>query len=328
MKKKIGITLGDPSGIGPEIILKAISRHAEIYKNCIPVIYGDPRILKFYNDLLGLNTRIVAIDELTGLNNAVSGEIYLLPVTCSKKKLNPGKVSGDYGLMAYKYISLATDHALKGELNAIVTAPINKEALKMGRVPYLDHTEILSGQTNSSKTMTLFVTGNLRIFFYSRHIAFREIADSINRAAISETLSQCCQYLEKIGIKNPEIALAALNPHSGENGMFGREEIESLIPAVNDSRKSGLRVNGPVPADSVFHQAAEGRYDAVLALYHDQGHIAAKTYDFHRTVSLTMGLPFLRTSVDHGTAMDIAGKNIADETSMVEAINAAIRYAW
>ncbi len=328
MKKIIGITLGDPAGIGPEIVLKAISRHTEIYDRCSPVIYGDPNILKFYSNLLRLKTRIVEIDDPNQLSNAKSDEIYCFPVSRSKNKIIPGKVEGKYGLMAYNYISKAIDDALEGKLSAIVTAPINKEAFKMGRVPFLDHTAILSNKTNSRNTMTLFVTGNLRIFFYSRHIAFREIADSLNKSAIIEALRQCHQYLEKIGINNPEIAVAALNPHSGENGMFGSEEIDILIPAIKTLRKSGLKVDGPVSADSVFHQAAEGSYDAVLALYHDQGHIAAKTYDFHRTVSLTLGLPFLRTSVDHGTAMDIAGKNMANETSMVEAIDAAIRYSW
>ncbi|MGD9899227.1 MAG: 4-hydroxythreonine-4-phosphate dehydrogenase PdxA [Calditrichaceae bacterium] len=328
MKKKIGITLGDPAGIGPEIVLKAIIRHPDIYEKCFPVIYGDPYILNFYRELLGLKTKILEIADLNQLSDTKSDVIYCLPVSRFRKKIIPGKVAGQSGLMAYNYIKKAVEHAIEGKLNAIVTAPINKEALKMGGVPYLDHTAILSEQTNSPNTMTLFVTGNLRIFFYSRHIAFREIADSLNKSDITESLRQCHKYLEKIGIKDPEIAVAALNPHSGENGMFGREEIEILFPAVKVLRKSGLKVDGPVSADSVFHQTAEGRYDAVLALYHDQGHIAAKTYDFHRTVSITMGLPFLRSSVDHGTAMDIAGKNIANETSMVEAIDAAIRYSW
>jgi 4-hydroxythreonine-4-phosphate dehydrogenase len=168
----------------------------------------------------------------------------------------------------------------------------------------------------------------MRVFFYSRHIPFAEISAALDIENLVNTLSDCQRYLNQIGIENPKQALAALNPHGGDYGLFGTEEIDILEPAVKRAVQNGVNVEGPIPADSVFHLASEGTYDSVLSLYHDQGHIAAKTYDFHRTVALTMGLPFLRTSVDHGTAFDIAGKGLASEISMVEAVKAAITYYW
>ncbi len=175
--------------------------------------------------------------------------------------------------------------------------------------------------------MTLFMVRALRIFFLTRHISFRQIPDALDQKSILSALPLCELYLRQLGVDAPRLAVAALNPHGGEDGLFGREEIEVLIPAVERARASGCNVHGPVPADSVFHQCLAGKYDGVLSLYHDQGHIAAKTLDFHGTVSLSMGLEFLRTSVDHGTAFDIAGQGVADARGMVAAVMAAARYA-
>jgi 4-hydroxy-L-threonine phosphate dehydrogenase PdxA len=212
-------------------------------------------------------------------------------------------------------------------VDALVTAPLNKESLKAGAVPYLDHTAALDDRAALRKTMTLFVVRTLKIFFLTRHIPFRDIRGAITREGIVETVPHCIAYLRQLGAEDPVIAVAALNPHGGEQGLFGREEMEVIEPAVEEAKRLGYRVAGPLPADSVFHQALEGHYDGVLSLYHDQGHIAAKTLDFHGTVSLTMGLKFLRTSVDHGTAFDIAGKGIADARGMMNAILKAAQYA-
>jgi 4-hydroxythreonine-4-phosphate dehydrogenase len=182
--------------------------------------------------------------------------------------------------------------------------------------------------TNSTNTMTLFVTGNLRVFFLTRHIPLSAVSAAMDEERIVEALGHCQNYLRQLGLQNPVTALAALNPHASDQGLFGNEERDILNPAVQKASEKGIGATGPVPADSVFHLAKEGHYDAVLSLYHDQGHIAAKTLDFYGTVSLTMGLPFLRTSVDHGTAMEIAGKNISNEKSMVEAIKSAAQLAW
>ena len=326
--KKIAVTLGDPSGIGPEIILKALSGFPELYRNAVPVVFGHAAILKRQADLLNLPLQIKEVSNLNTLPAASAGKILCYSDTAPETVPPPGQINSLSGRYSFDYIRNAIQSASAGKMDAVCTAPINKEALQLAEVPYLDHTAMFSRLTASKKTMTLFVTGNLRIFFLTRHLAFRDIASHLDKNQIVEALKNCALYLKKIGIQKPEIALAALNPHGGEHGLFGSEEETILRPAVREALKSGLKIQGPVPADSVFHLAKEGRYSAVLSLYHDQGHIAAKTMDFYGTVSLTMGLPFLRTSVDHGTAMDIAGKNKADATSMIEALKAAVKYSW
>lgn len=328
MKKKIAITLGDPAGIGPEIIVKALLLHPDIYEITIPIVFGHRQLIERARRWTGLPADIRELDDPRQVDEGSTQNIYCIRFTELSQLPGPGKISAEGGRLAFGYIRTAIQSAQQGLVQAVVTAPIHKEALKLGGVPYLDHTEMLAKLTHSAHPMTLFVTGPLRIFFYSRHIPFRQIADHLDKERLVQTLRQCSTYMKQIGFDNPRMALAALNPHGGEGGMFGSEEIDILIPAVTEARLSGISVEGPIPADSVFHLARNGHFDAVLSLYHDQGHIAAKTFDFDHTVSLTMGLPFLRTSVDHGTAMDLAGKNQANEISMVEAIKAAVKYCW
>ena len=327
MKKKIGITLGDPSGIGPEIVLKALTGHTEIYKQVTPVVFGSLSVLEAVKKNLSLPTEIIRaknLDNWRAAPNVVTVFSTAEPPTLP----SVGKIDPLAGRMAFSWMEAAVTAANQGKIHALVTSPINKAALRQARVPYMDHTEILSRLTGCDEPMTLFVTGNLRIFFYTRHVAFKDIASQINKKTLVESIRRCIAHLQQLGFEQPRLAIAALNPHGGDNGLMGREELDIIEPAVESAREEGFNATGPIPADSVFHLAKVGIYDAVLSLYHDQGHIAAKTLDFHRTVSLTMGLPFLRTSVDHGTAMDIAGKNMADETSLVEAILAAVHYAW
>jgi 4-phospho-D-threonate 3-dehydrogenase / 4-phospho-D-erythronate 3-dehydrogenase len=326
LKPKFAISIGDPNGIGPEIVLKSLLNKSN-FKNAIPVVFADPDILQFYINLFAFDLKLEAVSNIDTVQFK-HGIIPCYPLTPISYLPQPGFITPEAGLHAFEYINESIEFCKNNLLNGIVTAPINKEALKLANVPYLDHTEILTKLTNSKNTMTLFVTGNLKIFFYSRHITFREISDVLGIDKIVSTLEVCINHLEQLGIINPHVALAALNPHASEHGMFGKEEIEILEPAIKKAQNQNLNVSGPVPADSVFHLAKEGKYDAVLSLYHDQGHIAAKTYDFYKTVSITTGLPFIRTSVDHGTAMDIAGNGTANETSLVEAFNAAVKYYW
>ncbi len=328
-KKYIAITIGDPAGIGPEIILKALLNHPEVYEQCVPVVFGPYIVLKNYLEMLGLEASLIKINDLQNPPPKLfANDILVFNTPLVEPLPAPGEISAAGGEISFKAVKAAIDQALAHRVCAVVTAPINKQSLKATQVPFLDHTAIFTNLTDSQDTMTLFVTGNLRIFFYSRHIPFKDIVKTLNEDQLLQTLTTCHRYLKQLGFDNPTLAVAALNPHAGEDGLFGTEEIDILQPAIERARMAGLRVSGPIPADSVFHLGHRGRYDAVLSLYHDQGHIAAKTLDFFGTVSLTLGLPFLRTSVDHGTAFEIAGKGIANETSLVEAIKAAARYAW
>lgn len=321
----IGLTVGDPAGIGPEIVLKALQDPAA-YGAVRPVVYADEAVLTDAVRFLGLHTTLNRVDQ-PAEGRFEHGCIDFVHCGVLDAPVPLGEIGADGGRAGYIYLNEAIDAALMGDLDGLATAPLNKESLQAAQVPFIDHTAVLKAKASHREPMTLFVAQTLKVFFLTRHISFREIPDAITRELITDALPLCDLYLRQLGIENPLVAVAALNPHGGEQGLFGREEMETITPAVRSAIDRGWNVAGPVPADSVFHQANEGRYDGVLSLYHDQGHIAAKTLDFHGTVSLTMGLKFLRTSVDHGTAFDIAGKGIAHERGMVESILASGRWS-
>jgi 4-hydroxythreonine-4-phosphate dehydrogenase len=321
----IALTVGDPAGIGPEIVLKALC-HEDIYGRVRPLVYADRAVLLQTLEMLGQSPELHAVRK-PGDGHYQSGCVDFLDVGVPGQPIAYGQVSAAGGEAGYAYLNRAIDAALSGEVDGLATAPLNKESLQAAKLPYIDHTAVLKARAAISEPMTLFLVRDLKIFFLTRHISFRAIPDAITRQGILEALPLCDRYLRQLGVESPRLAVAALNPHGGEQGLFGTEEMDVIAPAVEAARASGLQVRGPIPADSVFHQAQEGLYDGVLSLYHDQGHIAAKTLDFHGTVSLTMGLRFLRTSVDHGTAFDIAGRGIAEERGMLAAIDAAGRYA-
>jgi 4-hydroxythreonine-4-phosphate dehydrogenase len=239
-----------------------------------------------------------------------------------------GSIQAAAGRAAFESIRVAIELALAGEVDAVATAPVNKEAFRAAGVTQIGHTEIFGEGTATPDPLTLFEVKGLRIFFLTRHLSLAEAVRRVTAERALDGLRRSAAALATLGVAAPRIALAALNPHGGEHGLFGDEEERELAPAVAAARAEGVDAYGPLPADSVFWHAAAGRFDAVLSLYHDQGHIAAKMYDFERTVSITCGLPFLRTSVDHGSAFDIAGTGRASEVSMVEAVRAAARYAF
>ena len=216
---------------------------------------------------------------------------------------------------------------MEGKADAISTAPINKEALRAAGVDFIGHTEIFAALTDTNDPLTMFETNGMRIFFLTRHVSLRNMVDMITKERIIDYVERCTEALARLGVTDGTMAVAGLNPHSGEHGLFGWEEVNELAPAVEELRARGYNVEGPVSADSVFHQAALGRYNSVLSLYHDQGHIAAKTLDFDRTIAITNSMPILRTSVDHGTAFDIAGKGTASAISMIECVKLAAKYA-
>ena len=237
-----------------------------------------------------------------------------------------GKVQGMCGKAAFEYIKKSVDLAMSHQVDAIATTPINKESLRAGNINYIGHTEILGDLSNSRDPLTMFEVANMRVFFLTRHMSLRNACDAITKERVLEYIQRCTKALKQLGV-NGKMAVAGLNPHSGEHGLFGYEEVEEVTPAVEEAQKLGYDVVGPIGADSVFHQALQGRYQAVLSLYHDQGHIATKTYDFERTIAITLDMPFLRTSVDHGTAFDIAGQGIVSAISMIEAVRLAAKYA-
>ncbi len=330
MKKIVGITVGDPAGIGAEIVVKALLNHDEIFDWCRPLVLAPVSVIEQTLSLLGCQHALRVVYSAEEVQKAVwPGKAWLVYATPLVEPMPAyGAITAQGGQMAFEAIRQAIELARRKIISAVVTAPINKQSLKLGNVPFTDHTAMFKALTRSDSVMTLFMTGRLRIFFYSRHISFREIANALDRERLVTTMEQAVGYLKRLGITRPKLGVAALNPHGGENGLFGDEEVRIIRPAVRLAQKKGLQVAGPIPADSIFHLNLSGELDAVLSLYHDQGHIAAKTYDFYGTVSLTMGLPFLRSSVDHGTAFDIAGRNKANERSLVEAIKIAAEYAW
>ena len=322
----VAVTIGDPAGIGPEIVLGALLDQADLYDVCRPLVIGDRTVLERFAQAIGKAVRLHTVHRSTeGLYEF--GTIDLLDLeTEGAGALRLGEVQAAAGRSAFSYMKRAIELTLAGESDAIATAPINKEALQVGGVPFLDHTAMLGKLTNSPNPMTMFTVQNLRIFFATRHEALADAIAELSIELIADQLANANAALEQYGFWGARIALAALNPHNGEDGIFGRTEIDVLKPAVDQARGRGVNASGPFAADSVFQRMRDGLCDAVLSLYHDQGHIAAKSVDFYRTVALTPGIPFVRSSVDHGTAFDIAGQGVASSVSMAEAIRVAAEY--
>ena len=305
----IAVTIGDPAGIGPEIVVRAVAEEAVLGSASIVVI-GDRARLDEAARITGIAPRFGETSSLIDLANVTLG-------------LPWGRIQAEAGRAAGQYIERAVAEALAGRVHAVATAPLNKEALWLAGYPYPGHTEMLGALCGAADPLTMFQVRGMRIFFLTRHLSLRDAIARVTRDRLAAVLPRIADELRRIGVDTPRIAVAGLNPHAGEGGALGREDHDEIAPAVAEANAAGLDVSGPVPADAVFAQALEGRYDAVLSLYHDQGHIAAKTVDFHGAVSVTLGLPFIRTSVDHGTAFDIAGTGAARAESMTAAIIAA-----
>ena len=319
----IAIPLGDPAGIGPEIVVKAVASE-EIKNIARCIVIGDCNVIA--NALKITNTDI-EICRIENPEDYKDDYLNIIPIdNVDFPALHIGEVSGMCGKAAYEYIEKSIDLAMKKQVAAVATPPINKESLKAANIPYIGHTEIFGALTNTGDPLTMFEVRALRIFFLTRHVSLRNACDLITKARIEDYVKRCIDVLNKLGVTDGTMAVAGLNPHSGEHGLFGNEEVDEITPAVENLKVLGYKVDGPISADSVFHLALQGRYNSVLSLYHDQGHIAAKTFDFERTISVTGGMPILRTSVDHGTAMDIAGTGRASDVSMREAIKVAVKY--
>ncbi len=326
MKPIIAIPMGDAAGIGPEITVRALAdKMIQEIARC--VVVGDKDVLEDAIRFSGVDLRIKCIEEPAN-GDYTPGVLNLIDLdNIDMNALKIGEIQAMTGQAAYEYIKKATELCLAHKADVLSTTAINKESLKLAEVPYIGHTEIVGALTGTKNPLTMFQVRNLRVFFLTRHVSLRKACDLVTKDSLLTFIRDCVKALEVLGVKNPKIAVAGLNPHSGEHGLFGTEEVDHVIPAVLEAKATGIDIEGPIGADSVFYQALNGRYDAVLSLYHDQGHIATKMVDFERTISITNGMPILRTSVDHGTALDIAGKGIASPVSMIEAIRLAVEYA-
>ncbi len=325
-KPIIAIPLGDPAGVGPEVVVKSLS-DPNVYEVAKPLVIGNIDVVKNALTICRQQAQINRI-EMPNSGRYEHGTIDLINLqNIDVAKLQLGRVQAMCGQAAYEYIEKAVKLAMDGEVEALATTPINKESLKAANISHIGHTEILEELSQTKDPLTLFEVRGMRVFFLSRHVSLRQSCDLVTKERVLDYIIRCTQALQKLGIKEGMMAVAGLNPHCGEHGLFGDEEITQVVPAIEEAQNLGYQVVGPIGADSVFHQALQGQYSAVLSLYHDQGHIATKTVDFERTISITNGLPFLRTSVDHGTAFDIAGKGIVSEVSMTEAIRLAAKYS-
>ena len=327
MRPLIAIPMGDPAGIGPEIVLKTVAdEETQRIARCIVV--GSRKVMEYAMDYPGSpRLEIVTVDD-PGEGRYEPGVLNLIDLdNVDMDQFQVGRVSGMCGRAAYDYIARSIELANARIVDAVSTTPINKESLREGGINFIGHTEIFSALTHSNDPLTLFEVNNLRVFFLSRHVSLRKACDMVTKDRIIDYVERCTEALRKLGVTEGTMAIAGLNPHSGEHGLFGDEEVKEVFPAVEELQRRGYKVVGPIGADSVFSQALHGKYNSVLSLYHDQGHIATKTLDFERTISITAGMPILRTSVDHGTAFDIAGKGIASAVSMKEAVRLAVKYA-
>lgn len=326
MKPLIAVPIGDPAGIGPEIVVKSIA-NKDVFQAARCIIIGDKKIIE---DAIAFTKISLKINVVKKPDEGVYEENVLNLIDLDNVIMNEfkiGKVSGMCGKAAYEYIEKSIELANLREVDAVATTPINKEALKAGNINYIGHTEIFGALTGTKDPLTMFEVRGIRVFFLTRHVSLRKACDMVTKDRIKDYVIRCKDVLKTLGVSDGTMAVAGLNPHSGEHGLFGDEEVNHVTPAVEELRKEGYDVVGPIGADSVFHMALQGRFNSVLSLYHDQGHIATKTLDFEKTIAITGGMPILRTSVDHGTAMDIAGKGIASEVSMIEAILIAAKYS-
>lgn len=312
--------MGDPAGIGPEVVLKAVAEE-EIRRICIPVIIGDAQLLAHTARTLDLQSGydIVRADEPFPEHS----EPVIYHLGNITGMIEPGIESGAAGKAAGGYIEAAVELCAAGSIDAIATAPINKRALFLGGYSFPGHTEFFAHLTGAEEYAMAFVAGNLRIVLLSTHVPLAEAIRLVERDRIVRVINLTNRELQRWGIERPRLAAAALNPHGAEGGLFGVEEASEIMPAIDACRRDDINVQGPYSADTVFLRASRGEFDAVIACYHDQAMIPVKCLSFGEAVNVTLGLPFIRTSVDHGTAFDIAGKGLAEHSSMVAAIKLA-----
>lgn len=348
--KRLAITMGDPGGIGPEIIVKALSL-AAVRKYCRPIIIGDKSVMEEALSLLKLPLRlrmirspkesklssgIIEIIDNSLLSPFRKGGVHPGDVGFKKGTAIPQldkaayrfskhKPDAESGKVSVSYIKKAVQLALAGEVAGIVTAPISKEALKMAGFKWPGHTEMLAELTKTKDYAMMFSGGPLKVILVTIHIALEAVPRMVTKQRVLKTIRLAKMACDMLGIRRPRIAVAGLNPHAGESGLFGKEEILNIIPAIRQAMRENIPISGPYPPDTIFYKAYRGDVDLVVCMYHDQGLIPLKMIAFDKGVNVTVGLPFVRTSPDHGTAYDIAWKGAADPSSMIEAIKLAVK---
>lgn len=328
----IGITMGDPAGIGPEIAMKVLAEYVR-YQACRPFLIGSVQAA------CAMVRPGQKINPISAVSQALfeAGTVDVLGIE-PDVPVSLGVVSAEAGRLAFLSVQKVIELALQGEIDATVTGPINKEAINLAGYHYAGHTEIYADLTKTREFAMLLAHEDLRVIHVSTHVSLRQACDRVKKERVSAVIDQAWQICRDLGIKDPRIAVAGLNPHSSENGLFGWEEAQEIMPAIEAGRAKGYTVTGPVPPDTVFCKAAGGLYDIVVAMYHDQGHIPLKmagfrwdrdrqAWDSVSGVNITLGLPIIRVSVDHGTAFDIAGRNLASPASLGHAIDYALRLA-
>lgn len=336
-KTRIAITMGDPAGVGPEIIIKALS-HVEIYQKCIPIVIGDYAALADAIRFCNLPLELREIEDVVE-GRGEFGTIDLI----NMNKLQPGgwvykKNSAKCGEASFQYVVYGIKQAMECKVQAVVTAPINKESINMAGYHYSGHTEIFAEYTGTKDFAMLLASKTLHVIHVSTHCSLREACDRVKKDRVLKVIRLAQEGMRQLGYQHPKIAVAGLNPHCSENGLFGTEEEQEILPAIEEARKEGIDVNGPESPDTVFVKCQAGQYDIVVAMYHDQGHIPLKLsgfkYDLQKDkyesvsgINCTIGLPIVRTSVDHGTAFGKAGEARANEESMMDAIFAGVEMA-
>jgi len=337
MKPIIGITMGDPAGIGPEIAVKALSRE-EIYNECIPVVIGDYEALKDANRFTNLH---LSFREITDVSEATG--TYMTVDCINLNLLKQGgweykKVSPICGNAAFNYVKKAIELALDNKIHAVVTGPISKEAINLAGYHYAGHTEIFAKFTNTKEYAMMLANNLLKVVHVTTHVSLKKVSELITSERVLKVIRLTDDAMKMLAVEKPRIAVAGLNPHSSENGLFGDEEEKYIIPAIEAAKNEGIDVYGPVSPDTVFVKALSGQYDSVVAMYHDQGHIPVKLTGFKmdadtgsfvevRGINCTLGLPIICTSVDHGTAFEKAGEGVANDESLVDAIMMAVKMA-
>jgi 4-hydroxythreonine-4-phosphate dehydrogenase len=315
----IAITMGDPAGIGAEVSLKALIE-PEVYTVCRPLVLGTLGVLAQMRDVLHSSQYLRSVGR-PAEGQYKPGTVNVLDLSSEHPGPFPlGVAAQDNGAAAVAYVEKAIALALAGEVDAIATAPLNKEAMRAAGFPYDGHTELLAVKTGTKIYTMMLASGDFRVFHVSTHVSLRGAIERAKKARVLQVIELAYREIQHMGVMEPHLAVAGLNPHAGENGLFGEEEIHEIGPAVEEAQSRGWNVSGPISPDTVFARAKRGDFDGVIAMYHDQGHIPFKMTEFELGVNVTVGLPIIRTSVDHGTAYDIAGKGVADPKNMVQAI--------